>query len=191
MLPAAMGSTYVGQRAARASSWGQLESLTTSMPASLRRNGVILRIRSRQRNVLPLVLWSCAGLPVAVTGISYYAARTAALQGYAQSSTRTRTCDRGFRDDGNSCVAVRLPLNASLVPSGHDWHCDAPFLKRHATCVAAQRHAIAPTDSDAADEDCGPDSTRQGSPSCAAHSPAKASSAIALLVLATLRSLPR
>ena len=174
----------------RATSWGQLESLRTSVPAQLRHKGVILRIRSGRRNVSALLLWACAALLMVVTGVSYYTARTAAPRDHSESSTRTRTCNRGFRDDGNSCVVVRLPLNASLVRAGDDWKCDPHFVKRHSACVAVQRHANALPDSSGADEDCGADPARQNSPACAAHSPAQTSSAIALLALAALRSFP-
>ena len=45
-------------------------------------------------------------------------------------------CDRGFRKNGTSCVALEIPRNAFLASSGRDWECERGFRKRGGSCVA-------------------------------------------------------
>lgn len=148
-----------------------------------------MRIRPGRRHVSAPLGWSLAAVLTVTAGIAYYAGGAGAVKDDSESSVRTRTCAHGFRDDGNSCVAVKLPLNASLVRAGDDWKCDAHFVKRGSACVPARGRANAPTDSNDADENCGPGSTRKDSPPCGGHSRPQTSSAIAVFVLAALRSL--
>lgn len=46
------------------------------------------------------------------------------------------TCDRGYRQTGESCAAVVVPPNAYLSPFGNDWECQRLFRKRDGACVA-------------------------------------------------------
>jgi hypothetical protein len=48
-------------------------------------------------------------------------------------------CDRGYRTEGASCVAVELPQNAHLDYSGNDWDCDPPHQQRDGACVMGNR----------------------------------------------------
>jgi hypothetical protein len=44
------------------------------------------------------------------------------------------SCERGFREDGDRCVAIRLPDNAHVDYAGNDWDCNKPYLKRSGRC---------------------------------------------------------
>jgi hypothetical protein len=47
-------------------------------------------------------------------------------------------CSRGYRTDGNGCVAVAVPANGFLVRAGDDWACERG-LYRYRCLPAGQR----------------------------------------------------
>ncbi|MER8461293.1 hypothetical protein NKI34_35165, partial [Mesorhizobium sp. M0700] len=44
------------------------------------------------------------------------------------------TCSRGYRQQGQSCVAVEIPANASLDYTGHSWTCMRGFRNNGGRC---------------------------------------------------------
>src|SRR6185312_8361148 len=47
-------------------------------------------------------------------------------------------CLRGFRRDLDTCVAVKVPANAYLTPSGTDWECNRGYMKNSHGCIAVR-----------------------------------------------------
>ena len=44
-------------------------------------------------------------------------------------------CEQGFRREGQGCVAILVPENASLVPRGNGWVCNYGFRRNANSCV--------------------------------------------------------
>jgi hypothetical protein len=44
-------------------------------------------------------------------------------------------CERGFRREGQGCVAIPVPENASLAPRGNGWVCNYGFRRNANSCV--------------------------------------------------------
>ena len=56
------------------------------------------------------------------------------------------SCNRGFRREGDSCVAVEVPANARLDVFGSGWECDRGFRRAGNSCVAVEVPANARLD---------------------------------------------
>jgi hypothetical protein len=50
--------------------------------------------------------------------------------GYLTSSGGDWQCERGYKKNGGSCVALVMPANAHIGHSGNDWSCN-PGYRRH------------------------------------------------------------
>jgi hypothetical protein len=44
-------------------------------------------------------------------------------------------CERGYLQQGNACVEVKVPANAFLDDMGHDWQCERGFRRQKNACV--------------------------------------------------------
>ena len=55
-------------------------------------------------------------------------------------------CDRGFRQVGNTCVAVKVPAHASLDYTGHNWECDEGYKRLGDKCIPVHVPAHASLD---------------------------------------------
>jgi len=45
-------------------------------------------------------------------------------------------CERGYRNEGTSCIALQVPRNAHIDYSGNAWECDEHHRRVEATCMA-------------------------------------------------------
>jgi hypothetical protein len=48
-------------------------------------------------------------------------------------------CKRGYKPQGDKCVDVIVPENASLDFSGNNWRCNSGFCRSDDRCVPCQR----------------------------------------------------
>jgi hypothetical protein len=46
-------------------------------------------------------------------------------------------CDRGYREAGEACVALKMPQNAHIDYSGNDRECNEPYRKRQGRCAGS------------------------------------------------------
>jgi hypothetical protein len=58
------------------------------------------------------------------------------VNGYLDSSGNDWKCERGFKQDDKTCLALKMPTNAYVDYSGNEWQCDEGFRKQGAACVA-------------------------------------------------------
>ena len=80
--------------------------------------------------VFAALLLTCPGTAFAQAGSgkSPVNARTNSYGGWQ--------CNRGYRRDGEACVAITVPLNAHLDRYGRGWECDRGHRKDGEVCVA-------------------------------------------------------
>jgi hypothetical protein len=48
-------------------------------------------------------------------------------------------CERGFKSDGGTCVALQVPSNGHLDFAGNDWVCNDRYRRVGPTCEAETR----------------------------------------------------
>ena len=67
-------------------------------------------------------------------------------------------CNRGYRVDGNACVAIAVPANAYLSEAtyGPGWKCERGYRAVDTKCVAVQLPENAHLDYSGSDWDCDP-----------------------------------
>jgi hypothetical protein len=72
-------------------------------------------------------------------------------------------CERGFRQQGDACIAVKVPENAYFREafSGNSWECERGYRQAGESCEEVLVPENAHLDHSGSDWDCNPPFTRQ------------------------------
>jgi hypothetical protein len=70
-------------------------------------------------------------------------------------------CARGYHREGRDCVAVRVPENARLDVSGHDWRCNTGYARSGQSCMSPAASSTVPAATPLAEATLKPSAEKQ------------------------------